>query len=73
MRRSAAILLGGVLVANVFYVGGYVTARATHHLVRYDGFIARPNILSGIGASPYEIAFAPLVWLEEAVRCSRLT
>ena len=68
MRHPATALLVALLGANVAYVGGYVLARATHRLVRYDDFIARPNVLSGIGPSAYEIAFAPLVWAEETVR-----
>ena len=68
LRSAPQVALVAALSALSLYVGAYVAARATHRLVRYGGFIARPNALSGIGSSPYEIAFAPLVWLEVEVR-----
>ena len=68
LRSAPQVALVAALSALSLYVGAYVAARATHRLVRYGGFIARPNELSGIGSSLDEIAFAPLVWLELEVR-----
>lgn len=50
------------------YASAYFAARATHVLVRYDGFVARPHVVSGLGASPAEVVFAPAIWAEDTVR-----
>lgn len=65
---------GALLVAIglfiVPYCTGYVWARATHRLVNYGTFIARPHVLSGIGFSIWELVFLPATAAEGVVRQS---
>lgn len=68
MRRLAlAIAIAATLVLSG-YVGSYAAARAPHRLVRYDGFIAGPDVLAGVGRTRYQIVFAPLIRLEQSAR-----
>lgn len=69
MSRRFIVLAAILAMLFIAYFAAYGWARATHHLVRYGGgFIARPNVLSGIGWTTEELVFAPAVWLEEMVR-----
>ena len=72
-RRSSAlpVVLIAFALIGFSYCAAYVWARATHRLVNYGSFVARPNAMSGIGWSSWELAFFPLVQAESAVR-SRL-
>jgi hypothetical protein len=73
MRKHETLvpLLAAMLLTLpiIGYGSGYVWARTTHHLVFYSGgFVARPSVSRGIGFSSWELAFAPLAWLEETLR-----
>lgn len=62
---SVAVLLSPCLV----YSGAYAYARLTHELVHYSGgFIARRDVMHGIGYSTEELVFAPAAIVEETVR-----
>lgn len=52
----------------LLYASGYAFARATHRLVWYGSFVARPGVTSGIGWTRWELAFAPLCWAEAELR-----
>ncbi len=52
----------------LLYCSGYVWARLTHRLVWYGDFVARPNAMSGIGWSDWELLFAPACWTETKLR-----
>lgn len=69
-RRSSALpfVLLAFAVVSSGYCGAYLWARATHRLVNYGSFIARPNAMSGIGWSDWELAFFPLIQAETSVR-----
>lgn len=67
-RWLVAVLLLPFVLAVVAYGGGYVYARASHHLVNYGSFIARPNAMSGFGYTLWEIVFYPAIELESFVR-----
>ena len=69
-RVSIPILVLVLLALPIgAYLSGYVYARATHRLVHYaGGFIARPGAMHGIGWTTWELVFAPIAWVEEAVR-----
>jgi hypothetical protein len=69
-RRSSALafVLIAFSLAAVGYCAAYVWARATHRLVNYGSFVARPNAMSGIGWSYWELAFFPLVQAESSIR-----
>lgn len=67
-RWVLGALVGAVGLAIVAYGGVYAYARVTHRLVNYGDFIARPNAMSGIGFTWWEIAFVPLTELESFVR-----
>ena len=62
------VVLLMLLLAGPGYCGVYLWARATHRLVNYGSFIARPHALSGIGWSSWELAFFPLTQVEGWVR-----
>lgn len=63
---TAALVAIGMFV--VPYCGGYVWARASHRLVNYGTFIARPRVTSGIGFTIWELVFLPATAAEGAVR-----
>jgi len=67
-RWLVLALVAPFVLAVVTYGGLYVHARVTHRLVNYGSFVARPNAMSGIGYTWWEIAFYPLTELESFVR-----
>jgi hypothetical protein len=69
-RRPSALafVLIAFALAGFSYCAVYVWARATHRLVNYGSFIARPHAGSGIGWSDWELAFFPLTMAESTIR-----
>lgn len=69
-RRASALpfVLIAFALAGFSYCAAYVWARATHRLVNYGSFIARPHAGSGIGWSDWELAFFPLTTAESTIR-----
>lgn len=77
-------VIRGILYGGLLYLGMYGVARATHQLVRnQDGCVSRPGggFLDPVpscadlqlidrmkGRTIWQIAFRPLVWVEERVR-----
>jgi len=70
-RWLVLVLLSPFVLAVTAYFGTYFYARASHKLVNYGDFIARPNAMSGIGFTLWELVFVPATELESWVRRQR--